>query len=220
MGESFADEDEDQEGGASERGGMRVKGRRKLTRRLFCGGSLVFALAAMESGTAAPEAIRVRGVDGKTYVPLDMKGKKAAVLVFLGSDCPISNAFAPELGRIHAEYAPKGVALFGIYPDPTLETAAAARHGKDFGLRFPLLLDPQQKLVRKAGATLTPEAAVFDATGRLVYRGRINDLYVDLGKKRFPPTTRDLRDALDAVLAGKQPAVTRTRAIGCFIPEP
>lgn len=195
-------------------------GRGMLTRRLFCGGSVVLALTARASGSAAPEVVRVRGVDGRTYTPLDLAGKKAAILLFLGSDCPISNAFAPELGRIHAEYAPKGVAVFGIYPDPTLELKAAARHGKDFELRFPLLLDPQQRLVRKAGATITPEAAVFNPAGRLAYRGRINDLYVDLGKKRFPPTTRDLRDAIDAVLAGKQPPVPRTKAIGCFIPEP
>jgi hypothetical protein len=84
---------------------------------------------------------------------------------------------------------------------------------------MPALLDPAHKVVRAAGATVTPEAAVISPSGTLLYRGRIDDLYLDFGKRRREPTKRDLREALDAILTGKKPALRTTNAVGCFIPE-
>lgn len=141
------------------------------------------------------------------------------VVLFLGHACPISNAMAPEIGRIYRDYRERGVALFGTYPDPSLTAEEARKHAGDFGFRFPILIDPGHRLVRKAGATVTPEAAVFTPSGKLVYRGRINDLYADLGQKRPAPASHDLRAALDAALAGKAAPQPRTKAIGCLIPE-
>ena len=79
------------------------------------------------------------------------------------------------------------------------------------------MLDHDHKLTRLADAQVTPEAAVFDDKGRLVYRGRIDNLYADFGKKRAKPTRRDLRDTLDALLAGKALAKRTTKAVGCYI---
>ena len=81
-------------------------------------------------------------------------------------------------------------------------------------------LDPRHQLVAATGVTTTPEVAVVTADGRIVYRGRIDDLYADLGKKRRAPGRRDLREALSAVLAGRPVKVPRTEAVGCSIPEP
>ena len=75
-------------------------------------------------------------------------------------------------------------------------------------------------LVRRAAATVTPEAAVFAADGRMVYRGRIDDWYVSFGKSRPAPVKRDLRDALEAALVGREITDSRTTAIGCYIPDP
>lgn len=156
-------------------------------------------------------------VNGAEHLPLEQK--KPTVAIFITNDCPIANAFAPEINRIVADYAAKGVAFYLVHVDPDLKAADAKKHAEDFGYKCAVLLDPKHKLVTRAGATVTPESAVFNASGTMIYRGRIDDRFADLGKPRVAPTTRDLRDALDAVLAGKAPPVATSTAVGCFIPR-
>lgn len=139
------------------------------------------------------------------------------MLLFVARDCPVSNSYAPEIERIIARYTPRKVAFTLVYPDPDTSLTAARQHAKDYGYTCPLLLDPAHKLVRRAGVTVTPEAAVFAPSGRLLYRGRIDDLYLGFGKRRDHATRHDLRDALDAVLAGHPIPTARTQAIGCFL---
>jgi hypothetical protein len=105
-----------------------------------------------------------------------------------------------------------------VYVDPDLSAADATKHYQDFGYRCPAVLDPHHELARKAGATVTPEAAVFLASGQQVYRGRINDLYVDYGKARFAPTTNDLKDVLELIAQGRPVVARTTTAVGCHIP--
>lgn len=146
-------------------------------------------------------------------------GQRATVLLFITNDCPISNAFAPEVKRICDAYTPQRVNIYLVYADPALTAADARKHYKDYGYTCGALLDPQHVLARKAGATVTPEAAVFLPDGREVYRGRINDLYVDYGKARFAATTNDLRDVLE-LIAHDRPVEGRTTvAVGCHIPD-
>ena len=142
---------------------------------------------------------------------------KATVLVFLAHDCPISNALVPEMNRIAAGYGARGVGFFFVYAERDLADTDAARHARDYALAAPVTVDRTGALTVRAGAKVTPEAAVFSRAGAVVYRGRINDLFAALGQKRAEPTTHDLRDALDAVLAGKAPPAATTPAIGCFI---
>ena len=149
----------------------------------------------------------------------EAKSKKAVVLFFIGHDCPISNAYAPEIKRICARYAPQRIGFYMVYPDPDLSFAAAQKHAKDYGYTAPVLLDANHRLSRKAGATVTPEAAVLAPDGKLLYRGRIDDLYIGFGKQRYEATQHDLRNALDAIAQGKSVPLPFTRAIGCFIPD-
>lgn len=178
---------------------------------------LLLALAvAPAAGRPDPPALAdARG--GAWRPPADAK---TTVLVFFGHDCPMSNAYVPELARLHASYAPKGVAFALVYADADLAPAAAKAHAADYKLPFPAVLDPTLALARRHGATVKPEAAVLSATGELLYRGRIDDINADFGKRRAAPTRRELADALDAVLAGRPVAVARTRAIGCDIDFP
>ena len=166
---------------------------------------------------AGDAPLRITDIDGKTHEPLTSGKTKAMVLVFVLRDCPVSNVYAPEMTRIHKEYSKKGVPIFLVHPDRDTDTKAARAHAKEYKLSAPLVLDHDHKLVRRAGAVITPEAAVFDAKGRLVYRGRIDNLYADYGKKRFNTTRRDLRETLDALLAGKPLAKRTTKAVGCYI---
>ena len=142
------------------------------------------------------------------------------VLLFLGHDCPISNSYAPGIGRLVAEYSPRRVAFCVVYADADLTREKASRHAADYGLPCPAILDPRQVLARRVGATVKPEAALLSPKGQLLYRGRIDDLYIDYGRKRPRPTRRELKDALDALLAGRPVAVPRAEALGCPIDFP
>ncbi len=164
--------------------------------------------------------MHVRDGEGRLVAPLEVPGARAVVLLFVMRDCPISNAFAPEIECIRAEYEPRGVAFDLVYADPDETPERARAHAADYGHGSRVLLDPEHVLVRHAGATKTPEAALFSPAGVLLYRGRIDDRFADYGKQRPAPTKRDLRAALDAILAGRAPEPTRTEVIGCFLPEP
>lgn len=140
------------------------------------------------------------------------------VLVFVSTDCPISNRYAPELARIQQEYAPKGVRVMLVYEDPAADTATVRQHLGEFypSAPLPAFVDRERALARAAGATVTPTAVLYTTDGRR-YRGRIDDLYVAIGKTRREPTERTLRLSLDAVLAGRPVPAPVTTTIGCYI---
>lgn len=155
---------------------------------------------------------------------IDFTGKpvqlfdKTTVLIFVRSDCPISNRYAPELQRLYREYSPRA-AFYLVYPDRAETAEGIQKHMAEYGYTFGALRDPDFSLVKLAKAHVTPEAAVISASGELLYHGRIDDRYVDFGKFRTEPTTHDLEDALQAVLAGKPVKVASTHAIGCFLAD-
>jgi len=168
----------------------------------------------------ASAQLAVVDLEGKECRPLQLPlADKLTVLVFTTVDCPVANAYHPALRRIANEYKAKGVHFFLVQVDPTVNREAATRHRADYGITMRTVLDPQHALVRAAGAAITPEAVVIDHEGRIRYRGRIDDWYHRLGTRRAAPRTHDLRDALDALLAGEAPALTQTEAIGCWIAD-
>jgi hypothetical protein len=147
-------------------------------------------------------------------------GTKAIVFLFTSTDCPISNRYAPEVRRIAEAFASKGVVFRIVYPNPSEDAKAIREHMTAYayaGIAEPVR-DPTLALVKFTGVTVTPEAAVV-AGGKVVYRGRIDDRYVDLGRERPAPTRRDLFDALTAVVAGKAAPRATTQAVGCFISD-
>ena len=135
------------------------------------------------------------------------------------ADCPICNAYAPELRRIAGQYDGQGVALRVVHVDPDLSVAAAARHADLYELPGPVLWDPAQVLVDFSGATMAPEVVIVDSRAQVVYRGRIDNLYAGWGKRRAEATSHDLRDALDAVLRGQSPVESSVPPIGCYLPK-
>jgi hypothetical protein len=141
------------------------------------------------------------------------------VLIFVSTDCPISNRYAPEIKRLHDEFTPRGVRFRLVYPNPLDSEADISKHLEEYGYPQIAQRDRDHTLVKMAGATITPEAAVFDARERLVYRGRIDDRFVELGRERPAATRPDLRNALTAALAGKTINPPRTQAVGCFIAD-
>lgn len=177
--------------------------------------SMLLAPAVQDS-----EGLRWSGTDIEgAPVSIPMPEAKATVAIFIAVDCPISNRYAPELARIRAEYEPKGVRLLRVYIDASFSAKDFREHGDEFKMGMPALLDAKHALVKLLGVTVTPEAAVVDSAGRLQYRGRIDDSYLEHGRLRLEEPRRDLRIALDEILAGKPVSVPATPAIGCGIPD-
>ena len=140
------------------------------------------------------------------------------VLVFTTTDCPISNRYAPEIQRLASRFDGK-VQFKLVYPVPADDDTRIREHIRKFGYTFEWARDTNQQLVKQTGVSVTPEVAVFNTSGKMVYRGRIDDRYIAFGKDRPQPTVRDLERSLEAVLAGKAVPVAQTHAIGCILSD-
>lgn len=140
------------------------------------------------------------------------------VLVFISDDCPIANRYVPELKRLQHQFGPRGVAFWLVHSDPSESAAEIRGHAREYQLDFHEIRDPHHELARLAKAEVTPSAAVFYPGQTLVYRGRIDDRFVELGRERPRATQHDLAEALEAVLLHKPVAVPVTKAVGCYIP--
>lgn len=173
-------------------------------------------------GCASVQAAELSVVDAKgaTHRPFaETRKDKAVTLFFVTTDCPIANRYAPEINRICRDYEKRGVAFYIVQTDRKLKAADAVAHAKEYGFTCPVLLDRKHELVKRAAATVTPEAVIFAPSGKVLYRGRIDDRYPRLGQMREEPTRRDLRLALDAIIQGKKVPIASTKAIGCYIED-
>ncbi len=144
---------------------------------------------------------------------------RVSVLLFVRTDCPITNRYGPELQRIATEFKAKGVVFWLVYPDLSEQDQDIHQHVSEYGFPGTPLHDPDHRLVRRARVVTAPEAAVFDGAGRLIYHGRIDDRYIDIGKARPSAQVHDLEDAIAAVLAGKPVRHPETRAVGCSLAD-
>lgn len=160
---------------------------------------------------------RVPDTSGVVHTEAALARATATVVFFITPGCPISQGYVPEMNRISADYAARGVRTLAVQTDPAVSTAELQAHVRDYGYRFPVLIDRHQRLVAHVDATVTPEAAILSAGGTVLYRGRIDNRVPALGVKRVTVTEFDLRDALDAVVAGRAVPRPRTTASGCFI---
>jgi len=178
--------------------------------------TLVIVLTCVSALAGTP----LTDIDGNTHDQLDASSKLANVLYFITNDCPISNQYAPEINRICDEYAAKNVGCYLVYIDPTLSKETIREHAADYSHDCCAVIhDTAHALVKRIDAKVTPEAAFVSADGEVLYQGRINNFYAALGKPRRFVTVHDLRDAIEATLAGKSVESPKTQALGCFIPD-
>lgn len=189
---------------------------------------VVFAIGPGLCPAASSVQVQLSDLSGRLVNPLDDAGKKATVFVFVRTDCPISNRYAPLLHQIHDAYASKGVGFWLVYVDPRQSAQAIEAHLQEYDYAIGALRDPKHELVKLTGAQVTPEVVVFvpgpfggqrAAGQRMVYRGRIDDQYVAFGVTRPAATTHDLEDVLEKILAGRPIKETTTKAVGCFISD-
>jgi hypothetical protein len=170
--------------------------------------------------------LQLRDLDGRALAPVAPTGRASAVF-FVATDCPVSNSYAPEIQRVCREYGPRGVECSLIYEDVDTYPSAThldqqvRTHLQEYGYAgFTAVVDRDRRAATHVKASITPQVFLIDRSGELRYRGRIDNLYAALGKTRQQVTSHDLRDALDAVLAGGKVRHPETEALGCFITDP
>src|SRR5437868_10699398 len=141
---------------------------------------MVWACFVPKCNPAMPAQSKVVDLSGAPLDPLQSAHGKITVLIFVRTDCAISNRYAPTIKQLRATYADKAF-FWLIYPARNESPEMIRKHERDFGFAIPAARDLSHSLAKKSHAAITPEAAVFDANRRLVYHGRIDDLYEDFG---------------------------------------
>jgi len=186
---------------------------------------LPMACVGGPTSSSEPERLLVRKpcrLSGEPSDPLAGPPGSLVVLVFVTQDCPIANAFVPEIRRIWSRFEPAGVRFFHVQCDGRITLEAARAHAEAYELGDRVIIDTDHVLVRRVGAEVSPEAFVLKlaadgAEPTTLYAGRIDDRFVDFGTRRKEPTTHDLADAIERALKGTGDASPRTRAIGCYL---
>jgi hypothetical protein len=200
---------------------MQAGGRLRRCVLLVAALGLGAAAASLLGANVAPSALALERLDGTRVRPFS-QSRAAWVFVFTRSDCPVAARYAPELLRLERRLESSGMAFSLVFVDPSEPAASIRAYLRDYGYADVALRDSGHELVRLTGATTTPEAAVFvpAADGpALVYRGRIDDRYVDIGRARPAATRHDLDDVVSAIQAGQRPPFRSTPAVGCLIAD-
>ena len=170
--------------------------------------------ADLKIGAPAPDFTLPNAIDGKAVALKDLIAKnKAVAVLFVATKCPVSNAYNTRMAALGKEYAAKGIALVGINSNKSEPAAEVKAHAEKHGFTFAVLKDEGNRIADAYGASHTPEVFVVDPKGDLLYHGRIDENQDDPKGVKSP----DLRNALDAVLAGKPVPVAQTKAFGCSI---
>ena len=179
---------------------------------------MAMASTMMPLGTSAPD-FALPDTDGATVRRDDFAHAPALLVMFICNHCPYVQHVRPELAHLGRDYRERGVGIVAIssndierYPDDSPERMKEEKEAS--GYTFPYLFDQTQEVARAYGAACTPDFFLFDASGKLVYRGQLDDSRPGNGK---PVTGRDLRAALDAVLAGEPVPAEQQPSIGCSI---
>ena len=189
-------------------------------RRLPCLVAALVGLIALGTADAALGQLRLTDLNNQLVDPFQSPpNTRAIVFLFVATDCPISNRYAPKVRQLFDAFSSRGVVFWLVYPNPSDSSDAIRAHLTAFAYPARALRDTEHALVKRTKVIVTPEAAVYDNRGTLAYRGRIDDRYVSLGVERPAPSRQNLEDALTAILAGRRVSEPITQAVGCFIAD-
>lgn len=190
-----------------------------LLASIFVIAGAVTGIAWTEGEVPAPPAIgatledfTLPDVDGKELSLSSLKGKNGSVLIFVATKCPVSNAYNERMEKLAQDYKGRGINVIGINSNSEEFGDAVKAHAAQNHLSFTILKDPSNKIADRLGATVTPEVYFLDGSNKLVYRGRI-----DNARDAAQVNSSELRDAIEATLAGKPVAKTTATAFGCVI---
>jgi peroxiredoxin len=154
----------------------------------------------------------LKDYNGKEHSLADYKKSKAIVLIFVSTECPVSNAYNSRMAELYRNYKDKDVQFLGINSNKAEKNNDIKEHAEENNLEFPILKDEGNKIADKLNASVTPEVYLLNSNLEILYHGRIDD-----SQKEKNISEKDLSKALDEVLAGKKVSKTNTKAFGCTI---
>jgi peroxiredoxin len=169
------------------------------------------AKAALAIGDAAPD-FTLPDADGHAHSLASLKGESGTLVLFVATQCPVSNAYNARMQKLAEDFRARGVNVVGINSNVSEPAAEVKQHAAANGLNFTILKDPGNQIADRYDAQSTPEAYLLDASGKLVYHGRI-----DNSRYGVMVTSTELRDAIEATLAGKPVEKAEVKAFGCSI---
>lgn len=181
---------------------------------------LVIVVVLIAAARASVSQELAYDLQGHAVSQLAAPGTRVVVLVFAATDCPISNRYLPEIERLRGEWQTKDVRFWLVFPNAGDAAEVVRKHEREFSITTPSLIDSEQRLVRMAHVSVTPEAAVFTAERgelREVYHGRIDDRYLAFGQERPQATQHDLEDAIRAAIEGGPAHRPAAGPVGCSI---
>jgi len=174
--------------------------------------ALLFTRALAGESPKKVSDFTLEDYNGVKHALSDFKSSKAIVLMFIATQCPVSNAYNERMEALQKDYAPKGVALIGINANKQESVQEIKNHAKEHGFTFTILKDWNNVVADKLGASVTPEIYLLNPNFDLLYHGRIDD-----SRRESSVASKDLRTALDLTLSGKPVQVRETKAFGCTI---
>lgn len=173
---------------------------------------LSVAACATTSSPGKIEDFKLRDTDGKEHSLSDYKDSKAIVVMFIATECPVSNDYNSRMEKIHNDYKEKGIAFLGINSNKAESVNRIKEHAEENQLTFTILKDEKNIIADKFEASVTPEVYVLNSNFDVLYHGRI-----DNARDESEVVSKDLENALNEILSGKQVSKKETKAFGCTI---
>lgn len=174
--------------------------------------TVIISQTSFASDIKKAENFKLKDYNGKEYQLSDFKNSKAVVVMFIATQCPVSNSYNSRMAQLYQDYKGKGVTFLGINSNKQESVDEIKGHAKSNKLDFIILKDLNNVVADKFNASFTPEIYVLNSNSEILYHGRIDD-----GRRESDVKSKDLRTALDEILSGKKVSVSETKAFGCSI---
>jgi len=174
--------------------------------------TVIISQTSFASDIKKAENFKLKDYNGKEYQLSDFKNSKAVVVMFIATQCPVSNSYNSRMAQLYQDYKGKGVTFLGINSNKQESVDEIKGHAKSNKLDFIILKDLNNVVADKFNASFTPEIYVLSSNSEILYHGRIDD-----GRRESDVKSKDLRTALDEILSGKKVSVSETKAFGCSI---
>jgi peroxiredoxin len=168
--------------------------------------------SAAQTDIKKVDDFKLKDYNGKQHSLSDYAESKAVVLMFIATECPVSNDYNSRMAELHKKYSGKDVAFIGINSNKAENVQAIKEHAAKNNLKFVILKDEGNKIADKLGAGVTPEVYLLNSSFDVLYHGRIDD-----SRDASSISREDLAAAIDEVLSGKKVSTVKTKAFGCTI---
>jgi len=156
-----------------------------------------------------------QNANAQEYCPVE---DSISVYIFMLEDCPLTQFYTLAFRNLYEEYKDYNIAFIGLFPNRFSKPEKIDSFQQKYKISFPLKTDYFKSKTKEFGATVTPEVVIYNHTFQeILYKGRVDNAYYKVGKKRGQTTTSDLKDALESIARGEPIAIKETEAVGCYI---